>query len=131
LGNLASLGTSRHIRNRRDIHIDEWELRMSNAVEPDSKPTLYCSFCGKSQHDVRKLVAGPRVFICDECVEISMTIVREEGGSFYLRGPDEYRKLAADSVRVAEAAGIPRDKATLAVSRTWLRLAEEAAREAG
>jgi ATP-dependent Clp protease ATP-binding subunit ClpX len=35
----------------------------------DSKNTLYCSFCGKSQHEVRKLIAGPTVFICDECVE--------------------------------------------------------------
>ena len=104
---------------------------MSNAVEPDLTATHYCSFCGKSQHDVRKLVAGPRVFICDECVELSMAIVREENASFYLRSPDEYRTLAADSVRIAEAAGIPRDKALWAVSRTWLRLAEEAAREAG
>jgi len=104
---------------------------MSNVVDRDPKPTLYCSFCGKSQHEVRKLVAGPHVFICDECVELSMTIIREEHASFYLRSPDEYRKLAADNVRVAEAAGIPRDKAVLAVSRTWLRLAEEAAREAG
>ena len=36
----------------------------------DSKNTLYCSFCGKSQHEVRKLIAGPTVFICDECVEL-------------------------------------------------------------
>jgi hypothetical protein len=55
-----------------------------------------------------------------------MAIVRDEGGSFYLRSPDEYRKLAQDNIRVAEAAGIPRDKALSAVSRTWLRLAEEA-----
>jgi ATP-dependent protease Clp ATPase subunit len=105
-------------------------MRMSNTVDREAKSTLYCSFCGKSQHDVRKLVAGPKVFICDECVELSMTIVREENGSFYLRSPDEYRRLAEDSVRVAEAAGIPHDKALRAVSRTWLRLAEEAARHA-
>jgi ATP-dependent protease Clp ATPase subunit len=98
---------------------------MSEPVE--SNPTIpRCSFCGKSEHDVRKLVAGPQVFICDECVEVSMTLVRDEGGSFYLRRPAEYRKLAEDNVRVAEAAGIPRDKALSAVSRTWLRLAEEA-----
>ncbi|MGE0702196.1 MAG: ClpX C4-type zinc finger protein, partial [Hyphomicrobiaceae bacterium] len=36
---------------------------------PNEKNTLYCSFCGKSQHEVRKLIAGPTVFICDECVE--------------------------------------------------------------
>ncbi|WP_299928880.1 ATP-dependent Clp protease ATP-binding subunit ClpX [uncultured Pelagimonas sp.] len=44
----------------------------------DSKNTLYCSFCGKSQHEVRKLIAGPTVFICDECVELCMDIIREE-----------------------------------------------------
>jgi ATP-dependent Clp protease ATP-binding subunit ClpX len=40
--------------------------------------TRYCSFCGKSQHEVRKLIAGPTVFICDECVELCMDIIREE-----------------------------------------------------
>ena len=44
----------------------------------DAKNTLYCSFCGKSQHEVRKLIAGPTVFICDECVELCMDIIREE-----------------------------------------------------
>jgi ATP-dependent Clp protease ATP-binding subunit ClpX len=44
----------------------------------DSKGTLYCSFCGKSQHEVRKLIAGPTVFICDECVELCNDIIREE-----------------------------------------------------
>ncbi|KPF80114.1 ATP-dependent Clp protease ATP-binding subunit ClpX [alpha proteobacterium AAP81b] len=44
----------------------------------DSKSTLYCSFCGKSQHEVRKLIAGPTVFICDECVELCNDIIREE-----------------------------------------------------
>ncbi|TKW66904.1 MAG: ATP-dependent Clp protease ATP-binding subunit ClpX [Paracoccus denitrificans] len=48
------------------------------ATENDSKNTLYCSFCGKSQHEVRKLIAGPTVFICDECVELCMDIIREE-----------------------------------------------------
>lgn len=45
----------------------------------ESKNTLYCSFCGKSQHEVRKLIAGPTVFICDECVELCMDIIKEEG----------------------------------------------------
>lgn len=44
----------------------------------DSKNTLYCSFCGKSQHEVRKLIAGPNVFICNECVELCTDIIREE-----------------------------------------------------
>ena len=44
----------------------------------DGKNPLYCSFCGKSQHEVKKLIAGPTVFICDECVELCMDIIREE-----------------------------------------------------
>src|SRR5258708_39158247 len=102
-------------------------MRMSSVVDHDPKSILYCSFCGKSQHDVRKLVAGPHVFICDECVELSMTIVREESGSFYLRSPDEYRKLAADNLRIAEAAGASPHKTLLAISPTWLLLGDEAA----
>ncbi|MDO5646505.1 ATP-dependent Clp protease ATP-binding subunit ClpX [Paracoccus sp. (in: a-proteobacteria)] len=51
----------------------------------DSKNTLYCSFCGKSQHEVRKLIAGPTVFICDECVELCMDIIREETKSSGLK----------------------------------------------
>jgi ATP-dependent Clp protease ATP-binding subunit ClpX len=51
---------------------------MTKAASGDSKSTLYCSFCGKSQHEVRKLIAGPTVFICDECVELCMDIIREE-----------------------------------------------------
>jgi ATP-dependent Clp protease ATP-binding subunit ClpX len=44
----------------------------------ESGKILYCSFCGKSQHEVRKLIAGPSVFICDECVELCNDIIREE-----------------------------------------------------
>ena len=55
------------------------------ANETDSKNTLYCSFCGKSQHEVRKLIAGPTVFICDECVELCMDIIREETKSSGLK----------------------------------------------
>jgi len=51
---------------------------MTKPTATDSKNTLYCSFCGKSQHEVRKLIAGPTVFICDECVELCMEIIREE-----------------------------------------------------
>ena len=51
---------------------------MAHSSGSDSKNTLYCSFCGKSQHEVRKLIAGPTVFICDECVELCMDIIREE-----------------------------------------------------
>ncbi|MCB1538556.1 MAG: ATP-dependent Clp protease ATP-binding subunit ClpX, partial [Alphaproteobacteria bacterium] len=51
---------------------------MSKTTDSDSKNTLYCSFCGKSQHEVRKLIAGPNVFICNECVELCTDIIREE-----------------------------------------------------
>ena len=58
---------------------------MANSSGNDSKNTLYCSFCGKSQHEVRKLIAGPTVFICDECVELCMDIIREETKSAGLK----------------------------------------------
>ncbi len=54
----------------------------------DSKNTLYCSFCGKSQHEVRKLIAGPTVFICDECVELCMDIIREENKTSLVKSGD-------------------------------------------
>ena len=54
----------------------------------DSKNTLYCSFCGKSQHEVRKLIAGPTVFICDECVELCMDIIREEHKTSLVKSGD-------------------------------------------
>ncbi len=54
----------------------------------DSKNTLYCSFCGKSQHEVRKLIAGPTVFICDECVELCMDIIREENKTSMVKNQD-------------------------------------------
>ena len=52
--------------------------------EKNNKNILYCSFCGKSQHEVRKLIAGPTVFICDECVELCMDIIKEENKSSLL-----------------------------------------------
>ena len=61
---------------------------MSSRSGSDSKNTLYCSFCGKSQHEVRKLIAGPTVFICDECVELCMDIIREETKGTGLKSAD-------------------------------------------
>jgi len=61
---------------------------MSKVGTSDSKNTLYCSFCGKSQHEVRKLIAGPTVFICDECVELCMDIIREENKSSLVKSRD-------------------------------------------
>ena len=61
---------------------------MATNSSGDSKNTLYCSFCGKSQHEVRKLIAGPTVFICDECVELCMDIIREETKASGLKSSD-------------------------------------------
>ena len=61
---------------------------MSKSAGSDSKNTLYCSFCGKSQHEVRKLIAGPTVFICDECVELCMDIICEEHKSSLVKSGD-------------------------------------------
>jgi ATP-dependent Clp protease ATP-binding subunit ClpX len=61
---------------------------MSKVSGSDNKNTLYCSFCGKSQHEVRKLIAGPTVFICDECVELCMDIIREENKTSALKSRD-------------------------------------------
>ena len=61
---------------------------MSKVSGGESKNTLYCSFCGKSQHEVRKLIAGPTVFICDECVELCMDIIREESKSSLIKQRD-------------------------------------------
>jgi len=54
----------------------------------NNKNILYCSFCGKSQHEVRKLIAGPTVFICDECVELCMDIIKEESKETFVKHQD-------------------------------------------
>ena len=77
---------------------------MSKSGGGESKNTLYCSFCGKSQHEVRKLIAGPTVFICDECVELCMEIIREENKTSFLKSregvpsPAEIYKVLDDYV---------------------------------
>ena len=53
--------------------------------DKNNKNILYCSFCGKSQHEVRKLIAGPTVFICDECVELCMDIIKEENKDSFVK----------------------------------------------
>ena len=63
-------------------------MSKSSSGGGDSKSTLYCSFCGKSQHEVRKLIAGPTVFICDECVELCMDIIREENKTTLVKTRD-------------------------------------------
>jgi len=77
---------------------------MSKTGSGDSKNTLYCSFCGKSQHEVRKLIAGPNVFICNECVELCMDIIQEEDKTQLVKSgkgiptPKEIKKVLDDYV---------------------------------
>jgi ATP-dependent Clp protease ATP-binding subunit ClpX len=72
--------------------------------EKNNKNILYCSFCGKSQHEVRKLIAGPTVFICDECVELCMDIIKEESNDSFVKNyegvpaPQEICKVLDDFV---------------------------------
>ncbi len=79
-------------------------MSKSSGTTTESKNTLYCSFCGKSQHEVRKLIAGPNVFICNECVELCMDIIREEDKSQLVRTgdgvptPSEIRAVLDDYV---------------------------------
>lgn len=56
----------------------EGDEHMADKKSTSSEKTLYCSFCGKSQHEVRKLIAGPSVFVCDECIELCNEIIRDE-----------------------------------------------------
>ena len=90
---------------------------MSKTGSGDSKNTLYCSFCGKSQHEVRKLIAGPNVFICNECVELCMDIIQEEDKTQLVKSgkgiptPKEIKKVLDDY-----AIGQDRAKRVLAVA---------------
>src|SRR6266540_3606428 len=77
---------------------------MNKVSNGETKKPLHCSFCGKSQHEVRKLIAGPTVFICDECVELCMDIIGEENKSSLAKSrdgiptPKEIRKVLDDYV---------------------------------
>ena len=77
---------------------------MTKSSGGDAKNTLYCSFCGKSQHELRKLIAGPTVYICNECVDLCMDIIREENKSSLVKSrdgiptPKEIRKVLDDYV---------------------------------
>src|SRR5262245_64434425 len=64
---------------------------MADRKGSSSEKTLYCSFCGKSQHEVKKLIAGPSVFICDECIDLCNEIIRDE-----LPAGDEQREARGD-----------------------------------
>lgn len=91
----------------------------------DSKTTLYCSFCGKSQHEVRKLIAGPTVYICNECVELCMDIVRDDRKNMIFEG--EALPKPKDIVKILNEYVIGQDRAkkilSVAVHNHYKRLA--------
>ncbi len=95
----------------------------------DTKNTLYCSFCGKSQHEVRKLIAGPTVFICDECVELCTDIIREESKTTLVKSRDGV-PVPKDIKAVLDEYVIGQDKAkrvlSVAVHNHYKRLAHGA-----
>jgi len=80
----------------RTFGYDNWNIlsakieaaeRSPVAAKPDVPQPLRCSFCGKSQHDVRKLIAGPGVYVCDACVEVCLDVIRKEGKFDQVFGP--------------------------------------------
>lgn len=89
---------------------------MSEIDNHDSKNTLYCSFCGKSQHEVRKLIAGPTVYICNECVELCMDIVHEDGKNRIFDGEGLIKPKEIVEILNSYVIGQDRAKRILAVA---------------
>ena len=98
--------------------------------EKNNKNILYCSFCGKSQHEVRKLIAGPTVFICDECVELCMDIIKEENKDVFVKNqegvpaPQEICDVLDDYV--IGQTSIAKEVLSVAVHNHYKRLSHEA-----
>ena len=93
---------------------------------------LYCSFCGKSQHEVRKLIAGPSVFICDECIELCNDIIKEEGDAAGAGQPAKDKLPTPHEIRsILDQYVIGQDKAkrilAVAVYNHYKRLANNTA----
>ena len=89
---------------------------MTKAGSSDSKNTLFCSFCGKSQHEVRKLIAGPNVFICNECVELCTDIIREEDKTSLVRSGGEGIPTPSEIKNVLDEYVIGQEKAKRVMS---------------
>lgn len=89
---------------------------MTKAGSSDSKNTLFCSFCGKSQHEVRKLIAGPNVFICNECVELCTDIIREEDKTSLVRTGGEGIPTPSEIKNVLDEYVIGQEKAKRVMS---------------
>src|SRR5256714_2170124 len=98
---------------------------MNKVSSGETEKPLHCTFCGKSQHEVRKLIAGPTVFICDECVELCMDIVVEENKSSLVKSrdgittPKEIRKVLDDYMIVQDHA---KKELSVAVHNHYKRL---------
>jgi ClpX C4-type zinc finger len=115
-----------HVKTRTDTKgRNQPAAKKQKAAEPEPKrkaETLYCSFCGKSQHEVRKLIAGPVVFICDECVELCGGIIREEDKKVAPTGSQQEPTAREDHGEVACDAPSAEQEPAMATAATEEKL---------